>query len=86
MGADYRAGDWPPGEPFHTDEERAAIAKTFVPEPEPAPIPPNWGPKTKNRDAWLDSDAPRKPVNKQRGARFSFLVSDEMLADRIMGE
>ncbi len=33
---DYREGDWPKGEPLLSDDERTAIAKTLVPEPEPA--------------------------------------------------
>jgi len=83
---DYREGDWPQGEPLLSDDERTAIAKTLVPEPEPAPIPPNWGTKSKaHGDTWLDSDKPKKSVNKARGALFANLVSDEMIADFEMG-
>ena len=57
-------------EPFFTAEERAAFAKTLIPDP--LPVPPHW---TKTPT----------PVNKERGKLFADLVLDDnMIVDAQM--
>jgi len=81
----------PSGLPFGV-EEREVVAKSLLPDP--MPVPPHWDARYIERtsrgrgDAWLDSDKPKRPVNKARGALWASLglVDDALIVDAQMRE